>query len=66
MPDTIDNQKAYPQPSSQKAGCGREGGILSDLCNLKVILWRYSPLPAISQNHGFIQYHNWSSNRNNN
>ena len=22
MPDTIDNQKAYPQPSSQKAGCG--------------------------------------------
>ncbi len=48
MPDTVDNQKAYPQPSSQKAGCGREGGILSDLCNLKVILWRYSPLPALS------------------
>ncbi len=48
MPDTIENQKAYPQPSSQKAGCGREGGILSDLCNLKVILWRYSPLPAFS------------------
>ncbi len=22
MPDTIDNQKAYPQPNSQKAGCG--------------------------------------------
>ncbi len=22
MPDTIDNQKAYPQPSSQKTGCG--------------------------------------------
>lgn len=22
MPDTIDNQKAYPQPSSQKVGCG--------------------------------------------
>ena len=37
MPDTIDNQKAYPQPSSQKAGCGREGGILSYLCHLKVI-----------------------------
>ena len=48
MPDTNENQKAYPQPSSQKAGCGREGGILSDLCNLKVILWRYSPLPAFS------------------
>lgn len=22
MPDTIENQKAYPQPSSQKPGCG--------------------------------------------
>ena len=22
MPDTVENQKAYPQPSSQKAGCG--------------------------------------------
>ena len=22
MPDTTDNQEAYPQPSSQKAGCG--------------------------------------------
>lgn len=22
MPDTVDNQKAYPQPSSQKPGCG--------------------------------------------
>ena len=22
MPDTPENQKAYPQPSSQKAGCG--------------------------------------------
>ncbi len=43
MPDTTENQEAYPQPSSQKAGCGREGGILSYLCNLKVILWRYSP-----------------------
>lgn len=22
MPDTVENQKAYPQPSSQKPGCG--------------------------------------------
>lgn len=22
MPDTIENQKSYPQPSSQKLGCG--------------------------------------------
>lgn len=22
MPDTIENQKAYPQPKTQKAGCG--------------------------------------------
>jgi len=22
MPDTMENQKAYPQPSSQKVGCG--------------------------------------------
>ena len=22
MPDTVENQKAYPQPKSQKAGCG--------------------------------------------
>ena len=22
MPDTVTNQKAYPQPSSQKQGCG--------------------------------------------
>ena len=44
MPDTNDNQEAYPQPSSQKAGCG---------------------FPR-RKNYGFIQYHNWSSNRNNN
>ncbi len=66
MPDTTDNQKAYPQPSSQKTGCGREGGILSYLCHLKVIDGDIPPLPAFSQNYGFIQYHNWSSNRNNN
>lgn len=22
MPDTVENQKEYPQPSSQKLGCG--------------------------------------------
>ncbi len=48
MPDTIDNQKAYPQPNSQKAGCGREGGILSYLCYLKVICGDIPPLPAFS------------------
>ncbi len=37
MPDTVENQKAYPQHPSQKIGCGREGGILSYLCHLKVI-----------------------------
>ena len=46
MPDTIENQKAYPQLSSQKEGCGREGGILSYLCHLKVIDGDIPPLPA--------------------
>ncbi len=48
MPDTVKNQEAYPQPSSQKQGCGREGGILSYLCHLKVICGDIPPLPAFS------------------
>ncbi|MGK7949205.1 MAG: hypothetical protein AB4368_10485 [Xenococcaceae cyanobacterium] len=48
MPDTKKNQEEYPQHSSQKEGCGREGGILSYLCHLKVICGDIPPLPAFS------------------
>jgi hypothetical protein len=36
MPDTLENQQKYPQPSSQKAGCGfpqmRIVGLFSSAC----------------------------------
>ena len=48
MPDTKKNQEDYPQPSSQKQGCGREGGILSYLCDSKLFCGDIPPLPAVS------------------
>lgn len=38
MPDTVKNQEAYPQPSSQKPGCGFKG--CKNLCDIQFGLWR--------------------------